>query len=131
MNLLFICGRLYANENTVISFRPSYAYKAHDYPMTLPPSTPGLPAVFLPVEESVHYPLLGDASDDAWYALTNWTNGFVVLGPEERLFAITMFHELHCLRILNLAYGDPRRPAKVTSRTVWTICGKWCSARLT
>ncbi len=56
------------------------------------------------MEETVHYLPLGDASDDAWLSLTSAGYGYVRLGPEDRTFVVTMFHELHCLRMLNRAF---------------------------
>lgn len=85
------------------------AYHAHDFPLTIPPALvdPGL--VMLTVEESAHYPLLGDLSDDEWLSLTSAGVGYVRLGPDQRRFVVTMFHEMHCLRVLNLAIGGSSR----------------------
>ncbi|KAF9818454.1 hypothetical protein IEO21_02803 [Rhodonia placenta] len=63
----------------------------------------------LTVEESAHYPLLGDLSDDEWLSLTSAGVGYVRLGPDQRRFVVTMFHEMHCLRVLNLAIGGSSR----------------------
>lgn len=57
------------------------------------------------VEESIHYPLFGAASDDQWFSLTSASYGYVRLGPDDRMFVVTTFHELHCLRLLNLAFS--------------------------
>lgn len=86
---------------------PPLAYSGHDFPQTLPLD---LPLVSLTVEESVHYTLLGDASDEEWFTLTPVDTGvgYVRLGPEDRLFGVSMMHELHCLRILNLAFGKAK-----------------------
>ena len=80
-------------------------YHGHDYPEISPLSTPDLPQVSMTIEESVHYPLLGADSDDQWFSLTSESYGYVRLGPENRMFVISMFHELHCLRLLNLAFS--------------------------
>jgi len=83
-----------------------YSYIGHDYPTTLPLSggTPG--SVLMTVEETVQYPLAGFASDSQWSSLATDSAGYVRLGPRHRIFVVTMFHEMHCLRILNLAF-DP------------------------
>jgi hypothetical protein len=82
------------------------AYRGHDFPEFLPlPGDAQLSSVLLTVEESVHYPPIGLPADERWYSLTTAGEGHVHLGPENRLFAVTMFHELHCLRIINLAFS--------------------------
>jgi hypothetical protein len=53
----------------------------------------------------VLYPPVGLPIDDRWYALTTTGEGHVRLGPDDRIFAVTMYHELHCLRVLNLAFS--------------------------
>ena len=80
------------------------AWKGHDYPEYLPDVH--LPPALLTVEDSVHFPVLGYASDAQWYGLTSTSDGFVRLGPNNRLFVVVMFHELHCLRVLNLGFSN-------------------------
>ncbi|TFK96611.1 hypothetical protein BDV98DRAFT_635697, partial [Pterulicium gracile] len=83
------------------------AYVAHDFPYSLPvPGEFTSRGALLTVEESSRYPLLGWKSDAAWSSLGSSSSGFVRLGPSNRLFMVTMFHEMHCLRVLNLAF-DP------------------------
>ncbi|PCH39114.1 hypothetical protein WOLCODRAFT_85109 [Wolfiporia cocos MD-104 SS10] len=82
------------------------AYQGHDHPQTLPLADIDL--VALTVEESVHYPLSGSDSDDEWNSLSSEGYGYVRLGLNNRLFIVTMFHELHCLRMLNFAFGGDR-----------------------
>jgi hypothetical protein len=68
---------------------------------------------------------MGLKSDAAWLALTINGGGYAQLGPSSRVFGASMFHEvrlintrqwlqapahcvtlqLHCLRVLNLAFG--------------------------
>lgn len=57
------------------------------------------------MEETVHYTPLGSATDAEWLSLSTPGFGYVRLGPENRTFVVTMFHELHCLRMLNLAFA--------------------------
>lgn len=60
------------------------------------------------VEESAHYALAAPHAEDEWI----WTGPIgdhaIRLGGDQRAFAIAMFHQLHCLRILrrSLARGD-------------------------
>ncbi|TFK55502.1 hypothetical protein OE88DRAFT_1672200 [Heliocybe sulcata] len=82
-----------------------YSYVGHDHPMSLPLPDGDLSLVALITEETVHYPLLGPDSDTEWDALSSAGYGYVRLGPDDRLFSVSMFHELHCLRMLNLAFG--------------------------
>lgn len=56
------------------------------------------------VQEENKYPVAGLKSDSQWLSLTSSSVGYVRLGSSSRLFMVTMFHELHCLRILNLAF---------------------------
>lgn len=79
------------------------AYRGHDHPRELPlPSE--LNPVLVTMEETVHYLPLGETSDEAWFSVSSAGYGYVRLGPEDRTFVVTMFHELHCLRMLNRAF---------------------------
>ncbi|KAF9464032.1 hypothetical protein BDZ94DRAFT_1356207, partial [Collybia nuda] len=80
------------------------AYRGHDFPETLPLPNP-LQKVLLTVEESTHYALKGYQSDDEWFALATDSYGYIRLGPHNRTFVVTMFHQLHCLRMLNLGFN--------------------------
>ncbi|OCH93635.1 hypothetical protein OBBRIDRAFT_789996 [Obba rivulosa] len=104
LNFAYICWFTWTHHfNDMLSV--SYSYHGHDFPETFPWPSDELPFASLTVEESAHYPLLGPESDDEWLSLTTASYGYVRLGPEDRLFALTMFHELHCLRVLNRAFG--------------------------
>ena len=83
-------------------------YHGHDYPEISPLSTPDLPQVSMTIEESVHYPLLGADSDDQWFSLTSESYGYVRLGPENRMFVLTVYHHMHCMRKLEVALLDRR-----------------------
>ncbi|EIW57653.1 uncharacterized protein TRAVEDRAFT_21203 [Trametes versicolor FP-101664 SS1] len=79
-----------------------YSCKGYDYPELLPlPHEPQL--ISLLMEEMVHYMPLGATSDAELLSLS--TPGFDSerLGPDDRTLVVTMFHELHFLRMLNLA----------------------------
>lgn len=84
------------------------AYQGHDYPPNLPLPIP-LSTTLLTVEESQSYALAGLDSDEEWAALGGLAFGYVRLPTpygQRRMFVTTMFHELHCLRLLNLAFDE-------------------------
>ena len=63
-------------------------------------------AIMLP-EDTVHYLINGDDAQQQWETqLPTIGEGWVCLGPERRPFALTMYHELHCLGRLRLALED-------------------------
>ncbi|EAU82125.1 hypothetical protein CC1G_09584 [Coprinopsis cinerea okayama7 len=84
-----------------------YSYIGHDYPETLPLPFGELDNVLLTVEESVRYGLAGEGTDAQWEALSPKGGGFINLGPNNRLFLVSMFHQVHCLRFFNWAF-DPK-----------------------
>ncbi|KAF4615832.1 hypothetical protein D9613_012370 [Agrocybe pediades] len=87
-----------------VDFTRAYSYMGHDFPDSLPIPSPGLLDVEVYLEESPRYSVKGLASDDEWLSLTSRLGGYIRLGPPKRLFMVTMFHELHCLRVINLAF---------------------------
>jgi hypothetical protein len=87
----------------------SSGYRGHDFPETLPlPILGELPVVSMVTEETVQYPTIGRFSDPEWFSLTSTDFGYVRLGPDGRLFIVSMFHQFHCLRVLNLAFSKAR-----------------------
>lgn len=52
-------------------------------------------------QESAHFDINSPASAEEWNSLTPPGAGYVHLGPENRPFTISMFHQLHCLRTLS------------------------------
>ncbi|KAK0212017.1 hypothetical protein IW262DRAFT_1412950 [Armillaria fumosa] len=54
------------------------------------------------IEESVHYSF-DDAGYDEWWIGDAEGNGTIRLGPENRLFFISFWHQLHCLRMMHAA----------------------------
>ncbi|KAJ8091647.1 hypothetical protein AAF712_014021 [Marasmius tenuissimus] len=119
-NLLFAVWhrKLRHNHNKGQEYPVSaYSYHGHDYPRVLP-STDTLRSVLLTVEESSSYQIAGYESDPQWEAVGGAAWGYVRLKPnnsedassdshgKRRMFSITMFHELHCLRLLNLAFDE-------------------------
>ncbi|EMD34967.1 hypothetical protein CERSUDRAFT_139739 [Gelatoporia subvermispora B] len=112
LNLTYVWWTFKVRDAYRRASRP-FSYRGHDFPEALPLPEGDLSLVTMTVEESTHYPLLGLASDSEWFSLTPQETGYgyARLGPDHRMFVVTMFHELHCLRILNLAFG------KVTGAT--------------
>lgn len=82
------------------------AYVGDDFPELWP--LPPTPPVMLAIENSAHYPIIGLDAREEWAANTPKGFGFMRLGPEGRAFAISMYHQLHCLRLMRfaLAAGD-------------------------
>ncbi|KAF9000120.1 hypothetical protein BDQ17DRAFT_1327939 [Cyathus striatus] len=87
----------------------SYNYVGHDVPEYLPHPHP-LESILLQVEESNRYRAQGLQSDPEWFSLTTSSIGYVRLGDPKRMFMVTMFHEFHCLRMLNLAFEPTAKP---------------------
>ncbi|EMD38051.1 hypothetical protein CERSUDRAFT_93573 [Gelatoporia subvermispora B] len=57
----------------------------------------------LTIEETLHY---GPTNDEEWLTLFPKGGGYVRLGPDRRLFRVTMFHQLYCLNIIRKAIVD-------------------------
>lgn len=85
-------------------------YIGADYPAILPIHS--LPPAELALQETVHFPLAGPGADEDWATIVNNPEGFgwVRLGPDDRLFALVMFHQLHCLRQMQRAIADRNHP---------------------
>ncbi|KZT28832.1 hypothetical protein NEOLEDRAFT_1058041, partial [Neolentinus lepideus HHB14362 ss-1] len=64
-------------------------------------------------EESVHYPFTTNstAKDEWWSFIPETHQGFLRLGPEKRVFAVAMFHELHCISTFYGALSAQRQSA--------------------
>jgi len=113
---LFVCISFNIATNYVFQHSPG-AYDSafviddshfrNDHPHQLPLY---VPFVTLRIEDSKGY---GLSNFEAW---TDWRttdlfshgNGFVKLGPEGRLFGVSMFHQMHCLQIIrsSIVQGD-------------------------
>ncbi|KAJ7074802.1 hypothetical protein C8F01DRAFT_971726, partial [Mycena amicta] len=55
------------------------------------------------VQESRAYPIHGDDALERWATTSSGGFGYVRLGEEQRAFAIAMFHEMHCVRLMRAA----------------------------
>jgi len=73
----------------------SYTFLGRDTPPYLPAKHKQVKMV---VEESVHYPIVGSTAEKEWLWTAALGDNHVRLGPEKRMFAVSMFHQLHCLR---------------------------------
>lgn len=72
------------------------------------PATVGI--VEMTFEESVHFGLEnGRVLEAEWLSLREpWSHsGYVRLGQEKRVFAVTMFHQLHCVDMIARAMFNP------------------------
>ncbi len=54
------------------------------------------------IEKSVYYPAVGAPLDQGWLSIASPSIRYIRLGPEpkDRTFVVSMFHELHCLRMI-------------------------------
>lgn len=58
--------------------------------------------------ETVNYPLDGELGDRQWNSMRSRNyQGYIRLGPEHRLMAVDMFHQLHCVNTFRKALIRP------------------------
>jgi hypothetical protein len=55
------------------------------------------------VEETRALPIHGVDAREIWATTSSKGFGYVRLGPEHRAFAVAMFHQLHCVRLIRSA----------------------------
>ncbi|KAJ7100377.1 hypothetical protein C8R44DRAFT_716480 [Mycena epipterygia] len=79
----------------------SYTYVGDDYPELWPVSSHE--DVVLTAHETRWYPIHGEDAQEMWATTSSKGFGYVRLGPEHRAFAVAMFHQLHCVRLLRAA----------------------------
>jgi hypothetical protein len=86
-------------------------YRGREFPYTFLRSP--LDPVLLSLDHSsTQYPILGNRSDMEWLFLTSKNVGWARIGLNHRLVQPSFFHEIHCLRMLNLAlHRDPSASA--------------------
>ncbi|KAJ7662325.1 hypothetical protein B0H17DRAFT_1020178 [Mycena rosella] len=92
---------LLATRNVAAPLAATYSYVGDDYPELWPVSL--LQEVAMTVEETWSYPIHGDDAQELWATTSSKGFGYVRLGPEHRAFAVAMFHQLHCVRLLRAA----------------------------
>ncbi|CAA7265028.1 unnamed protein product [Cyclocybe aegerita] len=74
----------------------SYSFVGTDYPHRLPISEKFVKTI---AQESVHFAIHAPEAKDEWLWTATLGDGHVRIGDnEQRMFAVAMFHELHCLR---------------------------------
>ncbi|KAF7290733.1 Hydrolase-4 domain-containing protein [Mycena indigotica] len=78
-----------------------YTYLGSDFPELW--ETPSREPVAMLVQESRAYPIHGPDALERWATSTSDGFGYVRLGEEKRAFAVTMFHEMHCVRLMRAA----------------------------
>ena len=71
------------------------AYIGRDYPSEWPLQLDTVQMSF--EDHTVHYALAGDVADKEWAALLPSGGVVVHLGPANRPFTVSMFHQLRCL----------------------------------
>ncbi|KAA1469634.1 hypothetical protein DENSPDRAFT_835274 [Dentipellis sp. KUC8613] len=77
-----------------------YAYTVDDHPNRLPVhiGEAAMNAEWL--DDQVY----GPYADDDWASLFPRSNGWVALGPNQEMYVLSMFHQLHCLDALRYGY---------------------------
>ncbi|TFY55968.1 hypothetical protein EVJ58_g7915 [Rhodofomes roseus] len=84
----------------------SHTYSGNDFPVDYPLD---LDTISMTLHESVHFTAnLSDInSNSAWLNLVHLkSRGHARLGPDHRVFTLTMFHQHHCLVMLHLGMAD-------------------------
>ncbi|KAF8157308.1 hypothetical protein K438DRAFT_1687140 [Mycena galopus ATCC 62051] len=80
----------------------NYSYVGDDYPELW--EIPSAQNVAMLMEETRSYPMDGGANArEIWATTTSKGFGYVRLGAEHRAFAVSMFHQLHCMRLIHAA----------------------------
>lgn len=91
--------RFSPEKSARVECRPFFeAYIGDDFPSDLPIE---IPLAGLSVETGKDHFSLYD--DDEWGTLFP-SDGFVRLGPNDRTFHVSLFHQLHCLDVIRVGY---------------------------
>lgn len=80
------------------------AYEGNDVPeiLQMPPEKP----IEMNIEESVHFSIKYPAeAEEEWMKSEPYGRGVVRLGPDNRAFLVSMFHQLHCLHYMEGEIG--------------------------
>lgn len=90
----------------------AYSYQNADYPFKL--SLEVKDPVALTLHESIHFALNNSDSiaTQEWVNLVSWPEGLgrVRLGPQHRVFLLSMYHQLHCLWSISMSLSDTEHP---------------------
>ncbi|KAJ7602493.1 hypothetical protein DFH06DRAFT_359759 [Mycena polygramma] len=112
-NALMLLGCVLTNTEAARELDlPHYSYTGQDYPLTYPIFP--LETVAMTLHESVHFSL--NASDplahDEWVLYSSIPKGIgrTRLGPQQRVFVITVGHQMHCLRRIQAALVNREDP---------------------
>ncbi|KAH7914550.1 hypothetical protein BJ138DRAFT_1143685 [Hygrophoropsis aurantiaca] len=82
----------------------NYSWIEDDYPEYYPMT---FDTASLVPEDTVHYPINGVDAADQWASqFPPNSRGRVCLGPDNRVFTLTMYDELHCLGRIREALAD-------------------------
>ncbi|RDB26870.1 hypothetical protein Hypma_005033 [Hypsizygus marmoreus] len=103
LNLAFIVSR-----TSLCSIgKRTYSYIGEDYPMRLPIKLEPVQAQF---DCSLRYSLNSSVAAEVWTKSTDTQSGGIIrLGQDRRVFAIAMYHQLHCLEGLSKALTATKR----------------------
>lgn len=87
-------------------------YINDDYPMHLPYQLGDAEITF---DCSTRFDLNNSMSSEVWTKATDTrSGGFVRLGPDYRVFAVSMYHQLHCMSSFQRALSNnPGKPSKL------------------
>ncbi|KAI0803209.1 hypothetical protein BC629DRAFT_1438265 [Irpex lacteus] len=96
-------------QDTKTNLTNIFSFVGEDFPFLLPLNS--LPSQYqnrslvrATFEETVHYGFDTEVSLNEWYQMLPLGSIGVRQGPYNRLFAVGMFHELHCHRLLHEAF---------------------------
>ncbi|EGN98534.1 hypothetical protein SERLA73DRAFT_183584 [Serpula lacrymans var. lacrymans S7.3] len=80
-----------------------YSYVGDDHPTELPIR---LDSVAMTFENTDRYGTAGTMSWYDWHSLDHFPkgHGFVRLGPDGRIFGVSMFHQIHCLDMIRESF---------------------------
>ncbi|KAI0095200.1 hypothetical protein BDY19DRAFT_902196 [Irpex rosettiformis] len=111
----WVLSDVYINHNALqttnvhINAAHESSFIGEDFPFLLslddlPPSRQNLSLVRMTFEETVHYGFDAEISLNEWYQMLPLGSVAIRQGPHQKLFAVSMFHELHCHRLLHEAF---------------------------
>ncbi|KAK0500810.1 hypothetical protein EDD18DRAFT_1145962 [Armillaria luteobubalina] len=102
--LMFVCTISITRRESNEPSEKVYSFIDNDFPEHWPLN---LPNVLMIMEESSHYGISGLDSREEWATTATYGFGYLRLGQEQRRFALSMWHQLHCLRLMRTALdGD-------------------------
>ncbi|KAF8442447.1 hypothetical protein L210DRAFT_3397650 [Boletus edulis BED1] len=104
LNVIFTLYTIYT-INDVLPQTREWSWIGDDFPSELPVE---IPLAGLSVETGEDHFSLYD--DDEWGTLFP-SDGFVRLGPNDRTFLVSLYHQLHCLDIIRVGYLTNRTHA--------------------